>query len=392
MAEPMPTLDDALTRLRARTSEMHANTRRWVEVNSYTANVQGVNRVGAMLREAFTLPSLTLTAITGNEPYGDHMIWRTPAAGAPILLIGHHDTVFPPGHFEGWKEDDASGRATGPGALDMKGGLSIIQAALATLDEVGALAKLPLAVVCVADEEVGSPSSAPHLREVATGAACALVFESGRAADAIITRRKGVGAMTIVAHGKAAHSGNNHKDGANAIWALAKFVDAAQKLTDYSRGVTVNVGQLTGGTSKNTVPEHASCALDLRYETVDDANALVAAVRAAAEHAAAETPGGIRVEISGGANRLPLERTTASAALRDEYAACAKIAGLGTVEAPLLGGGSDANTVAPLGVPAIDGLGPRGAGFHTTSEYVELATFAPKAEALLRFLWGRLQS
>lgn len=390
MAQPMPTLDHALTRLRARTSEMHANARRWVEVNSYTANVDGVNRVGAMLREAFTLPSLTLTTITGNDPYGDHFIWRTPAAGAPILLIGHHDTVFPPGHFECWHEDAATGRATGPGALDMKGGLSIIQATLATLADVGVLAELPLAIVCVADEEVGSPSSAPHLREVATGAACALVFESGRAADAIITRRKGVGAMTVTAHGKAAHSGNNHKDGANAIWALAKFVDAAQRLTDYARGLTVNVGQLTGGTSKNTVPEHASCMLDLRYETVDDANALVASLRAAAETAAAETPGGIRVEVSGGANRLPLERTAASAALRDEYAACARIAGLGDGEAPLLGGGSDANTVAPLGVPAIDGLGPRGAGFHTTSEYVELATFAPKAEALLRFLWGRL--
>jgi glutamate carboxypeptidase len=96
------------------------------------------------------------------------------------------------------------------------------------------------------------------------------------------------------------------------------------------------------------------------------------------------------MEVSGGARRLPLERTVASAALRDEYAACARASGLGDGEAPLLGGGSDANTVAPLGVPAIDGLGPRGAGFHTTHEYAELATFLPKAEALLRFLWGRL--
>src|SRR5205085_8263678 len=134
------------------------------------------------------------------------------------------------------------------------------------------------------DEEVGSPTSAPHLRELAAvhGAACALVFESGRANDVIITRRKGVGAMTVTAHGKAAHAGNNHKDGGNAIWALAKFVDAAQQLTDYARGVTVNVGTITGGTTKNTVPETATCAVDLRYETVADAEALVAALRAAA--------------------------------------------------------------------------------------------------------------
>src|SRR5690606_6254615 len=280
-------------------------------------------------------------------------------------------------------------RAIGPGALDMKGGLAIIRTALAVLEDAGLLAKLPLVVACVADEEVGSPSSAPHLRELAKGAACALVFESGRANDMIITRRKGVGAMTVIAHGKAAHSGNNHKDGANAIWALARFVDAAQQLTDYDRGVTVNVGQLTGGTSKNTVPERAECKLDLRYQTVPDAEALVLGLRAAAEAAAIP---GVTLEVQGGVNRLPLERTDASAALRDEYAACARAAGLGDGEAPLIGGGSDANTVASLGVPAIDGLGPRGAGFHTTNEYVELPTFLPKAEALLRFLVGRLHA
>jgi len=329
--------------------------RRWVETNSYTGNVEGVEAVGAMLREAFALPSLACTELPGGETYGTHLVWRTPAAAShpPVLLIGHHDTVFPPGHFEGWHED--GDRAVGPGALDMKGGLAVIRTVLATLDALGVLATIPVVAISVSDEEVGSPSSAPHLRALATGAACALVFESGRANDMIITRRKGVGAMTVVAHGKAAHAGNHHRDGANAVWGLARFVDAAQQLTDYERGRTVNVGQLSGGTSKNTVPERAECALDLRYETVADAEALVAAVRAAA--AAVEIPG-VRLEVSGGANRLPLERTPASAALRDEYAACARSAGLGDGEAPQLGGGSDANTVAPLGVPAIDGLGP----------------------------------
>lgn len=392
MPQPMgkqpPSLDMVLAAARAREAEMIALARSWVEVNSYTANVTGIDRVGAMLREAFALAALECTSVPGGEGFGAHLIWRTPAAASapPVLLVGHHDTVFPPGHFEGWRED--GGRAIGPGALDMKGGLAVIRTALAALADVGALAELPLIVISVSDEEVGSPSSAPHLRALARGAACALVFESGRAHDMIITRRKGVGAMTVTAHGKAAHAGNHHQDGVNAIWALAKFVDAAQQLTDYGRGCTVNVGQLTGGTSKNTVPERAECMLDLRYETVADAEALIEALRAAAAAAAAAVPG-TRLEVSGGANRLPLERTAASAALRDEYAACARAAGLGDGEAPLLGGGSDANTVAPLGVPAIDGLGPRGAGFHTTHEYVELATFGPKTEALLRFLWGR---
>lgn len=385
MGNHTATLEAALAAVRRRGDEMVGLTRRWVEVNSFTTNVEGVNAVGAMLREAFALPSLACEVIAG-APYGDHLIWRTPAAGAPVILVGHHDTVFPPGHFEGWRED--AGRATGPGALDMKGGLAVIRTALAALDEVGALAGMPLAAISVSDEEIGSPGSAPHLVELARGAACALVFESGRASDMIITRRKGVGAMTVTAHGKAAHAGNNHKDGANAIWAIARFIDAAQQLTDYARGVTVNVGQLTGGTSKNTVPERAECRLDLRYETLGDAHALVAALRAAAEAAAAAVPG-VRIEVEGGINRPPLERTEASARLRDAYAACARASGLGDGEAPLLGGGSDANNIAPLGVPAIDGLGPRGAGFHTSTEYVELATFVPKCEALVRFLLGR---
>ena len=386
MTDGTPDLEQTLAQIRARETEMLALTRSWVEVNSFTSNIEGVDRVGGMLREAFALPSLSCIRIP-VEGFGEHLVWKTAAPGARILLIGHHDTVFPPGHFEGWREE--AGKAIAPGVLDMKGGLAVIRTALAVLDDIGVLAKLPLAVMCVSDEEVGSPTSARYLQELASDADCALVFESGRANDMIITRRKGVGAMTVTAHGKAAHAGNNHKDGLNAIVALAAFAQAAHAMTDHARGITVNVGTFTGGTSKNTVPEQASCQLDLRYETVADAETLVANLRAAAEQAAQIIPG-VRLEAKGGANRLPLERTTASARLRDEYAACARACGLGDGEAPLLGGGSDANTVAALGVPAIDGLGPRGAGFHTTGEYAELATFVPKTEALVRFLLGRL--
>jgi glutamate carboxypeptidase len=368
-SHPVKQLSDALAALRGRAPEMPALTREWVLVNSFTENVAGVNAVGQLLREALALPSLTCE-VRRSERFGDHLIWRTPAAldpeARPILLIGHHDTVFPPGHFEGWREED--GRAFGPGTLDMKGGLAVLRTALAALDDVGELARLPLVVVTVADEEVGSPDSRRHLQEVARGAACALVFESGRADDSIVTRRRGTGAMTMVFEGRAAHAGNNHRDGINAIWAAARFVDAAQRLTDYPRGVTVNVGLIKGGTTKNTVPERAECMLDIRFESVPDAEALVAAL-----------------EVS----RLPLERTVASAALYAEFAACQEAAGLPARECPMVAGGSDANTVAPLGVPAIDGLGPRGKGFHTTNEYIELATFLPKAEALVRFLWGR---
>ncbi len=367
---------------------MLRQTREWVEINSYTENVAGVNAVGARLAAAFALPGLAHEALPGPG-HGDHHVWQTAAAGPRILLVGHHDTVFPPGHFEGWHE--AGGRATGPGALDMKGGLAIVRAVLATLCDAGVLEELPLAVVSVSDEEIGSPTSRPHLEALARGAACALVFESGRVADAIVTRRRGTGVLRVRATGRASHAGNAHAEGANAIWALARFVDLAQQLTDYSRGVTVNVGTITGGTSKNTVPAQADCAVDLRFESVDDAHTLLAAIRAAATEAVASVPH-TSVVVEGGVSRLPMERTEGSAALYREYAECQRASGLGDAEAPLIGGGSDANTVSAVGVPAIDGLGPRGAGFHTPTEYVELASFVPKAQALLRFLWARLSS
>src|SRR5687767_2150425 len=127
-----PTLDAAIARLRARERELLEMTRAWVEINSYTDNVEGVNRVGELLREAFALPSLACDTVAGRRG-GHHLFWKTEAPGPAILLVGHHDTVFPPGHFEGWREED--GKARGPGVLDMKGGLAVIRAALATLEE-----------------------------------------------------------------------------------------------------------------------------------------------------------------------------------------------------------------------------------------------------------------
>ncbi len=379
-------LDAALAKLAQREGEMHRQTRAWVEINSYTDNVAGVNVVGDRLVEAFALSGFAHEAIPG-EGRGDHHVWRTAKDGPKIILVGHHDTVFPPGHFEGWREE--SGRAVGPGALDMKGGLAIIRAVLATLADAGVLAQLPIALMIVSDEEIGSPTSRAHLEALARGAACALVFESGRVGDAIVTRRRGTGVLRVRATGKAAHAGNAHAQGANAIWAIACFIDQAQRLTDYSRGVTVNVGTIAGGTSKNTVPASAECVVDLRFESAADAEALIAALRAAGERAANAVPN-TRIVLEGGVSRLPMERTDASAALFREYAACQRSSGLGDGEASLIGGGSDGNTVSAVGVPAIDGLGPRGEGFHTPGEYVVLDSFVPKAQALLRFLWGRL--
>jgi glutamate carboxypeptidase len=302
----------------------------------------------------------------------------------PIALVGHLDTVFPPGTFEGYRRDGDLAR--GPGVLDMKGGLVVVAWALKALAETGTLAMLPgLRLVIVADEEVGSPEGQSIIKGAIEGASGALVFEAGRKNDLVITRRKGTGAVTVTAHGKAAHAGNAHKEGANALWALAKLVDRAQALTDYDRGITVNVGKVTGGTSKNTVPDRAEALIDFRFETRADGEALVEALRNIAEQCA-ESVQGTRIEIDGGIARLPLERTEASMRLMESYGAAAKAAGLGNGEAPLIGGGSDASTSHAMGIASIDGLGPRGIGFHTKDEQIEVRTLVQKAQALARFL------
>ncbi|MFO0678593.1 MAG: peptidase dimerization domain-containing protein [Polyangiaceae bacterium] len=226
------------------------------------------------------------------------------------------------------------------------------------------------------------------IRDTIRGSSACLVFEAGRQADLVITRRKGTGGMKAVAKGVAAHAGNNHKDGANALWAIARFVDRVQGLTDYTKGLTVNVGKVSGGQGKNTVPDAAEALFDIRFETKVDADALVARIHEAAAEAASGVPG-TTITLEGGVLRLPLERTDASAALMAEYAAAAKSAGLGDGEAPLIGGGSDASTSSAIGIASIDGLGPRGLGFHTHDERIEPATLVPKATALARFLVGR---
>lgn len=372
-------MEDAAKWLRERTHEMEEALATLVAINSFTENREGGLEVGRGLEELFAVPGLSL-ARTSSAKYADHLVFTSEGAGR-IALVGHLDTVFPPGTFEGFERDGDLAR--GPGVLDMKGGLVVVAYALKALAQSGALPALSL--VIVADEEVGSPEGQAVIREAVAGSKSALVFEAGRKGDLVITRRKGTGSVQLTAHGKAAHAGNAHKEGVNAVWALAKLVDRLQLLTDYGRGITVNVGKFTGGTSKNTVPDQASALVDFRFETRADGEAVVAAIRVAADECAAAVPGA-RIEVSGGIARLPLERTDESVALMNAYGEAARAAGLASGEAGLIGGGSDASTTSAIGIASIDGLGPRGIGFHTHDEQIEIATLLQKAEALARFL------
>ncbi len=379
------TTERVLAAARKHIEEAPALLRRWIAINSYSRNVAGANAMADALERALALPELRIRRRPGRE-VGDHLLAHTDAWSRPdaagVLLVGHHDTVFPPGAFEDCELRGS--RLHGPGAVDMKGGLVVMRTALAALSDAGMLDALPLALISVADEEIGSGDSRPFLEECARRASAACVLELGRPGDAIVTRRKGAGAATVQARGRSAHAGNDHASGISAIRALARFIDAAESLTDPAAGRTVNVGVVAGGETRNSVPEQARCEVDFRFERAGEGEGMIAELdRLCRESGAAS---GAELALEAAIHHPAWERSADSDRLRRQYGRCAERAGLSSAEAPLVGGGSDANLIGALGVPTIDGLGPRGGGLHTKGEWVDLDSLAPKTEALLRFL------
>jgi glutamate carboxypeptidase len=373
--------------------------RELVELPSASREVEDVEAVMARLDEAAASLGLASRRVApGPHEVASHRVLSTPAAGddAPALaLVGHADTVFPRAlGFAGMRRE--GDRVMGPGVLDMKSGLTEVLFALAAVRAAApdAWARLAARVVVVSDEEIGSPSSSSLYQALAPRTPLALVFEAGRLHDHVVTARKGGGLYTLRAIGRAAHAGNRHADGVSAIHAIACAVLRLEALTDYASGLTVSVGLVEGGTAKNTVPERAEIGVDVRFTSARDVRRL----RDAIARIGADPFEGLdarwlndrvlraRIEVSGGVTRPPMEPTAATQALRLRYEAHAAAVGLGTGEAPLQGGGSDANLLAAAGVPCIDGLGPFGEFFHETREWCSLESLRRRTAALARFL------
>lgn len=397
-------LDDRESALRAhvigRRDADLAFLERLVRIHSGSANIPGIEAVGELVRPAFDTLGFRTTwhcppGGHGREKAARTLVARRPAkapalATRPVVfLTAHLDTVFEPeDRFEGFQVDGP--RAIGPGIVDCKGGVVLMLSAISALVQDGAADRAELRVVLSGDEETGSFESREVIEGEAAGSRCSLVFEGGRPNGDIVSYRAGNGGYDLTALGKAAHAGNAHQDGVNAIEALAAVVLALQKLTDYPRGITLNAGTFRGGTKRNIVPGEATAQIDVRYAHARDAKDLDAAIRAAA---AERLPNAARIEIRGGLNRPPFpENDPAIAALAATWIAAAGDLGVTETAAPT-GGGSDGNWTAAMGIPTLDGLGPVGGKYHTFGEYLVLETLpiraAIAAVAMSRLIDGR---
>jgi glutamate carboxypeptidase len=336
-----------------------------VEIESPTGDTEELrDRMAAELR-----------ALGGDVTIeGAHAVAEFPGGGAPLLLLGHVDTVWPRGTLAAMPWRVENGRAYGPGSYDMKGGLVVLLEAirLAQTDRA-------LRVVLTADEEIGTPTGRDVLARAADGAAAAFVVEPPNSKGHLKTARKGLGRFRIRITGRSAHAGDP-KDGASAIEELARLTLRLHALTDRDRGVTLNVGVVEGGTRENVVPAAASLWLDVRAPTLAERERLDEILRTLEP----ETPG-TSLALDGGWTRPPLERSDGAATLFAHAQAYGAALGLDLHETSAAGG-SDGNLVGALGVPVLDGLGAEGGGAHAPDEHVLVESLPVRADLLAALL------
>jgi glutamate carboxypeptidase len=303
-----------------------------------------------------------------------HLRWRFGAGPPRVLVLAHHDTVWPLGSLEAHPFSVAGGVLRGPGCFDMKAGLVL---ALHALAELGVPDGVTLLVT--GDEELGSPSSRALIEAEAAGCAAALVLEASADGGALKTARKGVSRYQVRAVGRAAHAGLEPERGVNATVELAHQVLAVAGLADPALGTTVTPTALSSGTVANTVPATGAFSVDVRmWDTAEQAR-----VHAAMSSLLPVVPDAV-LEISGGPNRPPLA-ASASAALFSLASVIAAGLGLAPLESAAVGGASDGNFTAGVGTPTLDGLGAVGGGAHADHEHV-LVDALPGRAALLAAL------
>lgn len=363
----------------SRTTEMIVLLRQLVETESPTNEKEAVDRVGVLLAEASRNLGANVT-IHSQELRGDHIISRWGAGEGGILLLGHMDTVFPLGTLAEMPFYEKDGKIFGPGVLDMKSGLVIILTAITMLRDADKMPKYPITALFTSDEEVGSQTSRALIEELAANSDLVLVLEPALSDGSLKTWRKGVGDFEISIKGRAAHAGGAHEDGCNAIEEMAHQILAIQKLTDYEKGTTLNVGLISGGTASNVVPETAEVKVDLRVIQAGEYERIALAIQGLKP-----VLNGVSIEVTSEFNRPPMPFDATMEETYEKARGIAERAGI-TLKAGGSGGASDGNFVAPLGIPLLDGLGAVGEGLHSSREYILIKSLPERALLLANLL------
>jgi glutamate carboxypeptidase len=374
---PSSTTNDVLRWLIDCKPEMIEQVRELVIRESPTHDKTACDALCAYLAEQFKSLSgkikIHRQAMAGNHLQIDFAGARGPK---PVLLLGHYDTVYDMGTLTTMPWQEKGGRLHGPGVFDMKGGIAQIMFALRALREVKGGLPRPVTVWLVSDEETGSDTSRALTEKLAAQCAAVLVCEPSGPGAALKTARKGVGGFVIKVTGRAAHSGLDFEKGHSAINELAHQIHAISGLTDLKHGITLNVGVIRGGTRTNVIAGEAVAEVDLRVAHKSDGPRMERKVKALR----AVNPV-CHLHIEGGINRPPLERTKQVAALFQTAQTIAQKLGFPLSEIAV-GGGSDGNFTAGIGVPTLDGLGAVGDGAHASHEFV-VAAELPRRAALL---------
>lgn len=344
-----------------------------VETESPSHDKAAVNRVGSIVADEARKLGAQIEAVQ-NKDAGDHVIARWSGEGKPILLVCHMDTVFPLGTLEKFPYREEEGKIRGPGVSDMKASIAISLGAIEEAQRMKSTRAVTL--LCTSDEEVGSISSRELIVEMAKEAEVVFVMEPALLDGSLKTWRKGVGGFHIKVKGRAAHAGGDHEKGRNAIEEMAHLVLAVQKLTDYSKKTTVNVGVIRGGSVSNVVAEEAEIDVDVRVLESAEWDRVEKAVRSLEP-----VLDGTSIEVTGKLNRGPMPfNEIMQAAFKTAQLIAA---GIGMdLKAGGTGGGSDANLIAPFGIQVLDGLGAIGEGYHSEREYIFAGSLAQRIKLI----------
>ena len=373
-------MSQILTYLQHQQEAMVSLLAQWVNQDSPTYDKPAVDIMGQMIAQAFVEAGGNLTTTHSQLEMGDHYMVTYGDGDRQILLLCHFDTVWPLGEAQKRPFTIENGRGTGPGVHDMKGGTLIALFALKAIHHLQLHPRYKLVFLFTSDEEIGSLTSRTLIEAEGKKSDYCFVLEGSHNKSRLTTSRKGVGRFNVEVAGIPAHSGVEPQKGASAIEELARQIQSLHAMTDFERGVTVNVGVISGGERSNIVAARATAEIDLRVTTQADGEEFSQKILGLQPQV-----DGCQVHVTGGINRGPFEETPAGLALFAKAEAIAQ--GLGfSVEKFSSGGGSDGNLVAALGVPTLDGLGSLGGGAHALTEYTVLNALPLRAALLTELI------